>query len=71
MASRSKPSFHQLATSVGGEACYAAIWEKRDRPEWIGRHGLSGDDYQKAFDQFAQDGFRLVWVSGYAVGAGR
>jgi hypothetical protein len=52
---------------IGGEARYAAIWEKRKGPEWVACHGHNAADYQKAFDQHAKEGFRLVWVNGYTV----
>jgi hypothetical protein len=34
--------------------------------EWIGRHGLTSSEYQKAFDEQMSAGFRLVSVSGYS-----
>ena len=54
--------------SVGGQARYAAYWEKIDGPAWIARHGLSSADYQKAFDEFFGQGYRLTWISIYAAG---
>jgi hypothetical protein len=53
---------------VGSNLKYAAIWEKKGGPEWAARHGLSSADYQKAFDDFTKQGFRLVHVSGYNAG---
>ena len=47
---------------INGEPSYAAIWDKSPAPAWVARHGLTADQYQKAFDQLAKDGFRLVWV---------
>ncbi|PSO20120.1 hypothetical protein, partial [Bradyrhizobium sp. MOS002] len=29
---------------------FAAIWERRPGLEWVGRHGLTASEYQKAFD---------------------
>jgi hypothetical protein len=52
---------------VGGQARYAAIWRKANGPAWVARHGLSGADYQAAFDKNAADGYRLTWVNGYTV----
>jgi CubicO group peptidase (beta-lactamase class C family) len=34
---------------------------------WVARHNLSSTGYQKAFDDFAKDGFELASVSGYLV----
>ena len=36
------------------------------RLQWVGRHGLTASEYQKAFDQQFAAGFRLVSVSGYS-----
>lgn len=46
---------------------YAALWRKVLGPAWAARHGLSSAAYQKAFDDFAKDGYRLVYVNGYEV----
>ena len=54
--------------AVGGQDRYAAMWEKADGPAWAARHGLTSAQYQAAFDQFVGQGFRLTWVSIYAVG---
>jgi hypothetical protein len=54
--------------TVQGQDFYAAIWEKRASVQWIARHGLTSAQYQAAFDQQLQNGFRLEMVSGYAVG---
>ncbi len=54
--------------AVGNEARYAAIWRKVRSPPWAARHGLTGQQYQDAFDQMAAQGFHLVLVSGYKVG---
>jgi hypothetical protein len=53
--------------SVLGEALYAAIWEKRDGPEWVARHGLTSEQYQQAFDELVSQGYRLTQVNGYSV----
>jgi CubicO group peptidase (beta-lactamase class C family) len=52
----------------GGRELYAALWVKRPGPAWVARHGLSSGDYQKAFDDLAKQGYRLVWVSGHEAG---
>jgi CubicO group peptidase (beta-lactamase class C family) len=52
---------------VGGQVRYAALWRKLGGPAWVARHGLSSAGYQKAFDAYAKQGFRLVYVDGYEV----
>ena len=50
---------------INGQDSYAAIFEKSPSPAFVARHGTS-EAYQQAFDQLVgQQGFRLVWVSGY------
>lgn len=51
-----------------GDVRYAAVWVKAGGPQWAARHGLSSSEYQSAFNDFGQKGYRLVQVSGYAVG---
>jgi len=52
----------------GGQAMYAAIWDKRAGGAWVARHGLTSAQYQQAFDENAAQGYRLRLVNGYAVG---
>ena len=54
--------------TVGGQDRYAAIWEKSGGPAFVARHGLSAAQYQAEFDKRVAEGFRLVLVTGYAVG---
>lgn len=49
----------------GGKELYAALWTNEQGPAWHARHGLSGDEYQKAFDHHLRQGYRLVWVSAH------
>ncbi len=51
--------------TVDGQDRYAAIWEQGAGPGWQARHGLTADAYQRAFDELAGQGYRLVDVSGY------
>jgi CubicO group peptidase (beta-lactamase class C family) len=37
---------------------------------WAARNGLTGAQYQQAFDDYSKQGFRLVSVSGYESGGG-
>lgn len=52
----------------GGQERYAAIWERASGPAWQARNGLTAGEYQKVFDQLAEQGFRLVRVSVHTVG---
>ena len=36
--------------------------------DWAARHGLTGAQYQQAFDDFAKKGYRLTSISGYESG---
>ncbi|NHN24656.1 beta-lactamase family protein [Flavobacterium jejuense] len=51
-----------------GKELYAAIWNKVAGPAWSARHGMSATDYQKDFNDKVSKGYRLVCLSGYAVG---
>jgi CubicO group peptidase (beta-lactamase class C family) len=56
--------------AVNGDVNFVAIWEKSPNPPgWVARHGMSSADYQKEFDLWTQQGYRLTHVSGYAQGA--
>ena len=59
---------HVAGYTHSAAAVYAAIWNKAGGPEWVARHGLTGAQYQQAFDDFAKQGFRLKEVSGYSPG---
>jgi hypothetical protein len=54
--------------AIGGNDYYAAIWEQKTEDDWAARHTLPTQCFQKAFDEFAHNGYRLVSLSGYAVG---
>ncbi len=51
---------------VNVDVRFAAIWERRPNLGWVGRHGLTSSEYQKAFDAQLAAGYRLVSVSGYS-----
>jgi hypothetical protein len=52
-----------LVIAIGGQAkadvLFAAIWQKDGGPAFQARHGLTGAQYQQAFDQLVGQGFRL------------
>jgi hypothetical protein len=54
--------------AIGGEARYAAIWQRDPGPPFVARHGMTSAEYQQAFDKNVADGFRLAMVNGYRVG---
>jgi len=54
--------------TVNGQDRYVAIWEKSSGPAWVARHGMTGAQYQTEFDKHLNQGYRLVHISGYAVG---
>jgi Bacterial tandem repeat domain 1 len=56
---------HVSGYRVGSSTLYAAIWEKSAGAALAARHGMTGSDYQAAFNQLAQQGYRLQEVSGY------
>ena len=53
---------------VAGQARYSGIWEQSSGPAFVARHGISGADYQAAFDELVPNGFRPVRVNGFGVG---
>ncbi|KAM5343831.1 hypothetical protein ACJ41O_012368 [Fusarium nematophilum] len=45
---------------------YAAIWDKSPSGPWVAKHGMSSESYQKEFDKWVGEGYRLKLVSGYS-----
>jgi len=54
--------------SVGNQARYAAIWEQKNCPAYVARHGLTSQGYQQEFDKWNGQGYRLKLVSGLKIG---
>ena len=52
----------------GGSERYAGLWVKENGPAWQARHGMLAADYQKAFNDFFKQGYRLIWLSAHEVG---
>ncbi|WP_435316927.1 serine hydrolase [Haloarchaeobius sp. TZWSO28] len=44
-----------------------AQYRRRQRGQWVARHGLTGSQYQRAFTNYARQGYRLTNISGYTV----
>jgi hypothetical protein len=54
--------------SVGSFARCAAVWENKNCPDFVARHGLNSATYKKEFDSLVgQQGYRLKLVSGAQV----
>jgi energy-coupling factor transporter ATP-binding protein EcfA2 len=53
---------------VGGQARYAAIWEKRNGPPWEARSGLTSAQYQQTSDDLTKRGYRPAQVTAYGIG---
>ncbi|KAK2793020.1 hypothetical protein FQN52_002168 [Onygenales sp. PD_12] len=55
--------------TVDGEARFASIWDKSSKTAWQERTQMSASGFQRVFDQLVDnEGYRLTYVSGYAVG---
>jgi hypothetical protein len=53
--------------AIDGQARYAGIWELRDGPVWVARHGLTRDQFQQTFSDLPPQGYVPVQVGGYRV----
>ncbi|KID85916.1 beta-lactamase [Metarhizium guizhouense ARSEF 977] len=59
---------HVSGYSQGNQALYAALWEKSGPGiAWVAHHGMTTSEYQKLFEKYVGQGFRLVHVNGYVV----
>jgi len=54
--------------SIGNQPAYAAIFEQRQGPAFVARHDLSAADFQREFDRWTREGYRLVDAAGYTYG---
>ncbi len=51
-----------------GKERYEALWQKpASTPAWAAHHGMSSATYQSTFNDLTKKGYRLTWISGYAV----
>ena len=53
---------------VNGAPQFAGIWEASSAPAPTVKIGMTGADYQAAFDALGKQGFRLLFVAGYTQG---
>jgi len=51
----------------GGAELYTALWAKESGPEWYAKDDQTQAEFQKTFDDYVKQGFRLTWISGYEV----
>ena len=54
--------------AVGGQARFAAVWDKSSGGAWTARHNMTAAQYQQAFNDNSNAGYRLQYISGYVVG---
>lgn len=54
---------------AGGQALYAAIWEKRPTGAWVARHGMTSAQYQQTFNNLTGQGYQPAHVDGYFIGS--
>jgi hypothetical protein len=53
--------------SVGGQARYAAIWEKKDGPPLETPYGLTSTQYQQMLEDLRMRGYRPLRISAYSI----
>jgi Polyglycine hydrolase-like, structural repeat len=56
------------ACAVDEGVRFVALWEQRDGPPIAAHHGLTSAQLQRAYNELDSRGFRMVQVSGYAIG---
>jgi Bacterial tandem repeat domain 1/Peptidase family M23 len=50
---------------VNGDTYFNVIFRPKDGVSWVARHGLDAAGYQKAFDTFTSQGYRLMHIESY------
>lgn len=62
---------HVSGYAAGGQALYAAIWEKPAPSEanvaWVARHGMTSAQYQAEVNKYVAQGYRITVVSGFGL----
>jgi CubicO group peptidase (beta-lactamase class C family) len=58
---------HVSGYGVGSQAKFAGIWQKTSGAAWAAKHNMTAAQYQAAFNDFKNKGYRLLHVSGYVV----
>jgi len=57
-------------SETSGQARFAAIFEKSSKTTgWVAYSGMTASSFTSTHTQLHADGFRLVWLDGYGVGA--
>ncbi|ERF72728.1 hypothetical protein EPUS_04781 [Endocarpon pusillum Z07020] len=52
--------------TVRNKELYTCVFEKIEGPRWISSHNITGPEYDSEFDKKVNQGYRLVFVNGYA-----
>lgn len=63
-----RPAFVSAADDKGTPIYNGIALENAGRHRWVARHGLSGEQFQKLFDELTDKGFRLTCIGGYRSG---
>lgn len=58
---------HPSALAGGGRSLVDLAAAMQSGYAWVANHGLTGDDYQAAFDSLTAQGYRLLRLCGYTV----
>ena len=59
---------HISGYGINGKAYYAAIWVKKKGSAWIAaHHGMNAALYQKYFNKYTKQGYRLKLVDGFSL----
>src|SRR5882757_4478781 len=53
--------------TTNGNEKYAALFEKKNGPEWKAKHSMSAADYQSNVTTLGAQGFEVSFISGYEV----
>ncbi len=57
-------------SETSGQARFAAIFEKSSKTSgWVAQSGMTASSFTSTHNDLHADGFRLVWLDGYGVGA--
>lgn len=55
--------------NANGKTFFNAIFRPADSTPWVAHHGLNSSQYQQQFDQWTQQGYRLMHIESYLSGS--
>ena len=58
---------HISGFAAGAQAKYAAIWEKKNGPTYVAKHGMTGTIFQQQANKWKRKGYRPIHVSAYSI----